>query len=262
MRMRGVVSGSPYGASGGQMAIPVLFSKMTLHDTGMRSPVGVIIMKKTQKVKLPRGAGYILPVNMRTGDRFKGTGVVTPVQRHAFYTRIAFPKATVTFRSKELSLAEISAAIDALRNALAQLQNQVNQLQAGTFKAFQDVYAQLADLRKQLASLQTLGVPNFQAQIDALNKRLDDLIAGLPDFSKFALVSQLPDLSQYAKLSDVTNMIGAAVAGLNLGQYATVTQVTTIKNKVNEIVASVNAVCTAIKTTLPATSCSTISTIP
>ena len=31
--MRGVVSGSPYGASSGQMAVPVLFSKMTARNS-------------------------------------------------------------------------------------------------------------------------------------------------------------------------------------------------------------------------------------
>src|SRR5258705_9113934 len=98
--MRGVVSGSPYGASGGEMAIPVLFSKMTARNTGLRSPVGVIIVKRTQKVKLPNGAGYTLPVNMRTGDRFKGTGVVGSLQRKTFYPRVVFPKAIVYFRSK------------------------------------------------------------------------------------------------------------------------------------------------------------------
>src|SRR5262245_22411724 len=75
MPMRGVVSGSPYGAAAGQMAIPVLFSRQTARNAGLKSPVGVIIMKGTQKVKLPGGATTI-PANLRTGDRFKGTGRV------------------------------------------------------------------------------------------------------------------------------------------------------------------------------------------
>src|SRR3954452_2280201 len=124
--MRGVVSGSPYGASGGQMAVPVLFSKMTARNTGLKSPVGVIIMKRTQKVKLPNGAGYSIPVQLRTGDRFKGFGVVGSLQRRVFYPRVVFSKPTVYFRSKELSLSELSAAIDALRKSLADLQNQMN----------------------------------------------------------------------------------------------------------------------------------------
>src|SRR3954471_1370672 len=104
--MRGVVSGSPYGASSGQMAIPVLFSKQTARLTGLKSPVGVIIVKRTQKVKLPNGAGYTVPVNLRTGDRFKGMGEVGSVQRRVFYPRVVFPQAIVYFRSKELSLSE------------------------------------------------------------------------------------------------------------------------------------------------------------
>src|SRR4051794_21419165 len=120
--MRGVVSGSPYGASGGQMAIPVLFSKMTARGAGLKSPVGVIIVSRTQKVKLPNGGGWTIPVNLRTGDRFKGFGKVTPLQKKVFYPRVVFPRTTVYFRSKELSLAELSLAVDSLRTALARLQ--------------------------------------------------------------------------------------------------------------------------------------------
>src|SRR3954451_1088238 len=145
--MRGVVSGSPYGASSGQMAIPVLFSKQTARLTGLKSPVGVIIVKRSQKVKLPNGAGYTVPVNLRTGARFKGMGVVGALQQRVFYPRVVFPKAVVYFRSKELSLSELSAAVASLRQALDALTN-------GSIAAFQDIYAQLADLRKQLAAKQ------------------------------------------------------------------------------------------------------------
>jgi hypothetical protein len=296
--MRGVVSGSPYGASAGQMAIPVLFSKTTARTAGLKSPVGVIIVKRTQQVKLPGGAGSTLPVNLRTGDRFKGFGEVNALQRKVFYPRIVFPKASVYFRSKELSLSELSVAVESLRKSLADLQAQLTTLQNGTIKAFQDVYAQLADLRKQLAALVALKVPDFQAQIDALNKKLNDLIAGLPDFSKFALLTQLPDLSGYAKLTDLTGFLTASdLTGYakltdlpDLTPYALAADVTTainglqgqinalptsagvtttvngavnpVKAKVNEVVGSVNAICTAIKTLIPATSCSTITALP
>jgi hypothetical protein len=82
-QLRGVVSGSPYGASGGTMAIPVLFSKMTVRNTGLKSPVGVIILKRTQKVGLP-GGGTSLPVNLRTGDRFKGSGTISDINKRTF----------------------------------------------------------------------------------------------------------------------------------------------------------------------------------
>lgn len=189
--MRGVVSGSPYGASGGQMAVPVLFSKMTARNSGLKSPVGVVIMKRTQKVKLPSGSGTTIPVQLRTGDRFKGFGEVGSLQQRVFYPRVVFSKPSVYFRSKELSLAELSAAIDALRKAIADLQNQMNILSGATVKAIQDLYGQIDALRKQLAALQALSVPNFQAQIDALNQKLNDLIAGLPDFSQFLTIGDL-----------------------------------------------------------------------
>jgi hypothetical protein len=249
--MRGVVSGSPYGASGGQMAIPVLFSKMTVRNTGLKSPVGVIIVKRTQKVKLPSGAGNTLPVNLRTGDRFKGNGVVGSLQQKTFYPRVVFEQAAVYFRSKELSLAELSLAVEALRKSLSDLQAQLDSLKAASIKAFQDVYAQLADLRKQLAALAALQVPDFQAQIDALNKKLNDLIAGLPDFSKFALLSQLPDLTQYAKLTDLTGflkaadvnaLINAAIAGLAQQSALDAANLT-----IADLTTRLNTVCTAVK---------------
>jgi uncharacterized coiled-coil protein SlyX len=251
--MRGVVSGSPYGASAGQMAVPVLFSKQTARDAGLRSPVGVIIVKRTAKVKLP-GGGTTSPVNLRTGDRFKGVGEVNALQRKVFYARIPFSKPSVYFRSKELSLAEISAAIDALRNALLGLQADLNAFKGATIAAFQSLLNQIADLQKQLAALQAVKLPDFQAQLDALNKRLNDLVASLPDFGKFALLSQLPDLTGYAKLTDVTNMIGAAIAGLNLAQYAQAsvvatlqTTVGTLQTQVTTLTSRLNAVCTSLK---------------
>jgi prefoldin subunit 5 len=282
-QLRGVVSGSPYGASGGAMAIPVLFSKMTARNAGLRSPVGVIILKRTQRVKLPDGS-FSLPVNLRTGDRFKGTGQVSSVNRRTFYPRVTMGKnAVVYFRSKEMSLAELTAAVQGLQDALGKLKAQLDNLQSASIKAFQDLYAQLADLKKALASLQAIKAPDFQAQIDALSKKLDDLIASLPDFSKFALTSQLPDLSQYVKLSDlttllsgyatktyvdtaiaglqsqidalpttqdVTDAINSAINGLNINQYATTTyvdgKVATLKAKVNEMVGDFNTLCSQL----------------
>jgi hypothetical protein len=272
--MRGVVSGSPYGASAGQMAIPVLFSKMTVSNTGLKSPVGVIIVKRTQKVKLPNGAGSTIPVNLRTGDRFKGSGVVGSLQQKTFYPRVVFPQAVVYFRSKELSLSELSLAVASLKQSLADLTAQLTAFKTGTIKAFNDVYAQLADLKKQLAALAALQVPDFQAQIDALTKKLNDLIAGLPDFSKFALLTQLPDLTGYAKLADltdfltladlapyakltdlagflkaadVTTMINSAITALNLGQYAPQSALDTANQTIATLTSKLNAVCTSVK---------------
>ena len=255
--MRGVVSGSPYGASNGQMAIPVLFSKQTARTTGLKSPVGVIIVKRTQQVKLPNGGGYTLPVNLRTGDRFKGLGVVGALQKRVFYPRVVFPKAVVYFRSKELSLAELSAAVDALRKALADLQTQFNLLRDGSIKAFQDLYAQMDALKKALAGLKIpagVDLTSIQSQLDALNTKLNNLIAGLPDFSKFALASQLPDLSLYAlksqlpdlsgylQLSDLTNQLNAnsVITGLK-------TQVSDLSGQVTTLTNRLNNVCTALK---------------
>ena len=267
-QLRGVVSGSPYGASGGSMAVPVLFSKMTVRSAGLKSPVGVIILGRTQKVALP-GGGTSLPVNLRTGDRFKGYGPVSATNKRTFYPRVPLTsKPQIYFRSKEMSLAELTAATEALRRAVADLQGQLVALQKYTYAGFQDLYTQLADIKKALAGLKIpagVDLTSIQSQIDALSKKVDDLIAGLPDFSKFAL---LTDLTQYATLTDLS----AAIAGLQTQINALPTDadvaaavsagVAPVKTKVNEIVGSVNAVCTAIKTLIPATACTAVAPLP
>jgi hypothetical protein len=248
--MRGVVSGSPYGASNGQIAIPVLFSKQTLRSSGLKSPVGVVILKRADQVKLPNGAGYTTAVNMRTGDRFKGVGDVGSLQKRVYYPRVVFRKATVYFRSKEMSLAELTIAVNALQKALTQLTAQVNALQAGTIKAFKDVYAQLADLRNQLASLKLpagVDLSSLQAQIDSLTQTLTGLISGLPDFDLFALKSQLPDLTSYAHLSDVSSMISGAIAGLNLSQFAQASDLLAANAQIASLTSKLNTVCGVLK---------------
>jgi hypothetical protein len=242
VEFRGVVSGSPYGASNGYMAVPVLFSKQTARNVGLKSPVGLLVVKRTARVGLP-DKSKVLPVGLRAGDRFKGAVPMRSSYTQSFYPRITFRSVNVYFRSKELSLAEMSAAIDQLRKAMGDLQNQLNALKGSTIKAFEDVYNQLAELKKALAALQSLSVPDFQSQIDALSKRLDDLIAGLPDFSQFALLSDLPDLSQYLKLTDLTGLLGSN------------TVITGLQSQIDTLTTQLDTVCNAIKNatvTLPA----------
>jgi hypothetical protein len=203
-QLRGVVSGSPYGASGGSMAIPVLFSKMTVRNAGLKSPVGVIIMKRTQKVALP-GGGSSLPVNLRTGDRFKGAGEVSDINKRTFYPRVPMGKGTVVyFRSKEMSLAELTAAVEALRKALADLNGRLIDLQKYTFAGFQQLLAEIDGLKKQLAALKIpagVDLTSLQNQINDLKSQLDGVIQSLKD---------------YAKLTDVDKKIADAIAGLSL----------------------------------------------
>jgi polyhydroxyalkanoate synthesis regulator phasin len=249
-QLRGVVSGSPYGASNNTMAVPILFSKMTVRAARLKSPVGVVILKRTQKVTLP-GGGWLLPVNLRAGDRIKGSATVSASNRRSYYPSLPLTKkAAVYFRSKEMSAAELTAAVDALRKALADLAAQVNALRSGSIKAFQDLYAQLADLRKALAALSVpvagADLTSIQSQIDALNKKLNDLAAGLPDFSQFALISQLPDLSQYVKLSDLSTLLGSNITTLQ-GQVSTLQgQVSTLQGQVQTLTTKLGAVCSAL----------------
>ena len=231
--MRGVVSGSPYGAAAGQMAIPVLFSKQTARNTGLKSPVGVIIVKRTQKVKLPDGT-TTLPVNLRTGDRFKGSGTVNGLQRRVFYPRVVFTKPVVYFRSKELSLSELSAAVNALKSALANLSNQFISFRNASIAAFQQIFAELAALQKAIAGLKipTGGVDlsGLQSQIDSLKSQLDALTASL---------------SQYVKLSDLASLISGNSTITTLQS-----QLTTVCNAVKNATVSIPA---PISTVVPVT---------
>jgi hypothetical protein len=217
-QLRGVVSGSPYGASGGTMAIPVLFSKMTVRNTGLKSPVGVIILKRTQKVKLP-GGGTSLPVSLRTGDRFKGSGVVSDINTRTFYPRVPLNKdAVVYFRSKEMSLAELTAAVAGLQKALAALQGQLNDLGKYTFAGFQQLFGEIDALKKQLAAL---NIP-AGADLSGLQNQINDL--------KNQLNGVIESLKDYAKLTDVDQRIADAIAGLDL---LTTSDVTNILNTLN-----------------------------
>src|SRR3954447_1056070 len=178
VEMRGVVSGSPYGASGHQMAIPVLFSKMTARNAGLKSPVGVIIVKRTDKVKLPNGAGFTIPVNLRTGDRFKGFGDIGSLQKKVFYPRVVFQQPVVYFRSKELSLSELSVAVDSLRKSLDGLSTQFAGMRAFALQQLGLLATQLTDLQRQLAALAATQA-DFAKQLAALGSRVGDLEAGL-----------------------------------------------------------------------------------
>jgi hypothetical protein len=288
-QLRGVVSGSPYGASNGSMAVPVLFSKMTATSTGLKSPVGVIILKRTQKVKLPDG-GSSLPVNLRTGDRFKGVGAVSSVNQRTFYPRIPMGKSMVVyFRSKEMSLAELTAAVQALQKALAGLN-----IPAGV--DLTGLQNQIDALKQQLAALKIpagVDLSGLQAQINALSKRVDDLAASMPDLSQYVKLSDLTALlSGYATKTyvdnaiaglqtqidalpttqDVTDAINTAIGNLTISQYATTTyvdgKVATLKTKVNEIVGDFNTLCSQLDGVvgLPALtgaiSCPTLNAIP
>src|SRR3954468_18082214 len=153
VEFRGVVSGSPYGASNGYMAVPVLFSKQTARNVGLKSPVGLLVVKRALSVKLPDGAPRILPVNLRSGDRFKGKVPMKSTYTKSFYPRITFSAVTVYFRSKELSTAELNEMIKKVRKDLDNLTDYVGKLTNYTTANFAAVRADIADLRAQLDAL-------------------------------------------------------------------------------------------------------------
>lgn len=209
--LRGVVSGSPYGASQGYIAVPVLYSKMTARRAGLKSPVGLMVIKRTSRVKV-NGGPSTLPVGLRVGDRFKGVAPVSALNKRIFYPRITFDKAPqVYFRSKELSLSELTNLIQAVQRNLGALSK-------FTLDTFGQVAVQMAglqkqidDLRKLLGGLAPADLSGLQSQIDSLKSQIDDILgqlATLPDFSLFAKLTDLPNLTPYALKSYVDGLVG------------------------------------------------------
>jgi len=245
--LRGVVSGSPYGASGGYIAVPVLYSKMTARRVGLKSPVGLMVVKRTARIKVT-DAPSSLPINLRVGDRFKGNAEVSALNKRIFYPRITFDRApSVYFRSKELSLSELTRLIQ-------QVQANLGALSKFTLDTFGLVAGQLAGLQKQIDDLRALiaGLPGvdlsgIQKQIDDLTSTLNGLIAGLPDFSTFALKTEipgLPDLSTYALKSYVDAEIARIEALIptlpDLSPYALKSYVDDEINKVKALIPDVS----------------------
>ena len=245
--LRGVVSGSPYGASGGYIAVPVLYSKMSARRAGLVSPVGLMVVKRNARVKV-NGAPSSLPINLRVGDRFKGSAPVSALNKRIFYPRITFDEAPqVYFRSKELSLSELTRLIQ-------QVQANLGALSKFTLDTFGLVAGQIAGLQKQIDDLKALlgSIPQvdlsgIQKQIDDLTSTVNNLIAGLPDFSTFALKTEipgLPDLSPYALKSYVDAEI-ARIEGLipalpDLSPYALKTYVDAEIDKVKALIPDVS----------------------
>ena len=265
--LRGVVSGSPYGASSGYIAVPVLYSKMTARRVGLKSPVGLMVVKRTQRIKVA-GAQTTLPVGLRVGDRFKGNAEVTDLNKRIFYPRVTFDEApSVYFRSKELSLSELTRMIQTLEKNLAALGK-------FTFDGFALVASQVAGLQAQINDLKGLlgkvsapaavDLSGLQTQIDALDKRIDDLLALL---ANYALKS---DLAGFLNAAGVQAMIDAAIAALDIPSDADIqgmidaaidaldipsdadiqglidTSIAGLQTDLNDAEADIQALCTAI----------------
>src|SRR4051794_23973739 len=228
VEFRGVVSGSPYGASNGYMAVPVLYSKQTLRYQHLKSPVGLLMVKKSLPVKLPNGAPKIVPVNMRVGDRFKGKVTMKSIYQRTFYPRVTFDRVTVYFRSKELSTAELNAAIQKLQGDVARLSSWLGQLTNYTSANFADVRSQIADLKAQLASLRG-DLDALKASLAGLQKQLDDLAAQLQ--------AQIDGLK--GQLASVAAQLQQALANITSLQAALTTltgRVTTLEGTVAQLV--------------------------
>lgn len=256
--LRGVVSGSPYGASSGYVAVPVLYSKMSARRTGLRSPVGLMVIKRNQRIKVS-GAPSTLPVGLRVGDRFKGNAEVSDLNKRIFYPRITFDEPpAVYFRSKELSLAELTRLIQAVEKNLTALTKY-------TKDGFSYIVAQLAGLQAQINDLKALlgtniagavDLSGLQSQIDALNKKVDDLLASLANYALKTDLSGLLNTTQvqnllsttYGITGPLTTLVTNIVNGLGLPDPQTVVDATLLALGLDDPEALVKSVVASLTT--------------
>ena len=155
-------------------------------------------------MKLPAGASRDLPVNLRTGDRFKGMVAMKSSYTKSFYPRITFNPVTVYFRSKELSTAELNEAILKVRKDLDNLTDYVGKLTNYTVANFAAVRADIADLRAQLDALRN-ALNGLTDQLNALASQLDAVTKMLTDKLN-ALTSDLDGVK--AQVQDLLGRVG------------------------------------------------------
>lgn len=131
--LKGTVVGAPYAAGAATTAVPVLISKQSAKDAGLKSPSGVVILRRKRTVATPEGS--VLPGRLRLGDRWKGSATISRSERKAVYSRISLKKITVYRRSKQLSTDELETLLGSIQTTLtslgvsdAGLQSQLNSL--------------------------------------------------------------------------------------------------------------------------------------
>lgn len=251
--LKGTVTGSPYVATASTSAIPVIFSKQTARQAGLRSPVGVVIVPRRVHLRVPGKERAVLPGRLRLGDRFRFDVRIPKAARRAVYTRLVVPKGrfVVTKRTTVLSndeltvqirkaqadlralgiyvaklavytqqgLASVNARIDRLVDDLAALAARATSLESTVGALADQLRATTADLQSKIDKVRS----DLQAQLNGIVAQLNDLTASLGSCATGGALKAICDLQN-------------ALASLTPGTVTTLTdRVSTISQSLNTI---------------------------
>jgi hypothetical protein len=215
-KLDGHVMATPY-ISNRRVVVPVLLDQRSVRRAKLRAPVGVLLLKKAKKVMVAGQRARIAPAYLRAGDRLRARAKVAKRARRAPYWRLSVRSFKVTKRAQAMSPAELQTLFGNLAGDLGRLQVSL----AALAKYVQTGFANLGgDMSAMRADLATLGTA-----LAALEKRVDDLEAGLP-----ALEARLQ--SQIDSLEADLAALGTQVSGLQSQLAALQTAMTALQGDV------------------------------
>jgi outer membrane murein-binding lipoprotein Lpp len=245
--LTGQVVGAPL-PSGSRVAVPVLLDAASRRRAKVRSPLAMLKLVRTAKVRAPKNARLTID-QLRAGDVFKASLTVPRAARKAAYPAMnaGATKFAVTRRGTALSAAELQAEI-------VSLTGYVNQLTAYMLGQFADLRGQVASLRSDLTGLQA-AVSSLQAKVGSLPADVSSSVTTLIT-QVSQLETQLQSLTSQLNTatSDIATLAGkltgiapgdladaladiaalqALVGGINVGNLST--QVSTLSSKIGTV---------------------------
>lgn len=246
--LKGQVVGQPYKAKK-RIAVPVLLDQRNARRARLRSPLGVLLLPKRQKVAVKGERARIAPVLLRVGDRLRARARMSKKLRRAAYWRIPTRSFKITKRSATLGAAELQALFGTLGADLARLEVALTGLAKYVQGGFAVLDADMDALRGDLGALGTAlqaleqrvaaleaGLPGLESRLQA---QIDTLAAGLA-----ALGTQVGGLeTQVASLQAQLGALGGDVTGLEGDLAAIETAVADLAADVGELQSAVGVLC-------------------
>lgn len=232
--LTGHIMAAPY-ETGAKVIVPVWLDRPSSRRAKLRTPVGVLMLKKAKKVRVRGQRARVAPALLRAGDRLRARVKVTKSVRRASYWRTPVRAFKLTKRSPTLGSAELQTLLGAfggdLRRLNAALTGVANYVKAGFDKQAADTDA----LRGQLGSLATA--------LQSLEKRVEALEAGLPALEA-SMQAQLDALARdLASLRSDVSTLQTQLGALGGDVAALEDAVTQLNADVTALQASVGLLC-------------------
>ena len=199
--LTGQVTAAPYLVKR-KVVVPVLLDQRSAKRARLTAPVGVLLLKRAQRVKVRGQRARVAPEFLRPGDRLRSRARVTKQARRTGYWRLPARRFTVTKRAAALSPAELAVLLTGLGGDLGRLESALGGLTAYVQAGFAKLDTDLGGLRTNLGALATA--------LADLEKRVEALESGMP-----ALGTQVSELaSQLAALQTALTALQGDVGGL------------------------------------------------